>query len=350
MAMTVLFTCLRAHAALAPTCSNLLKFLQTSASRACARTITSMATKPRPHVALPESWGDRPVVLVLDGTNLLHRSHHAMSGSGLTGRDGSPVWALHGLGVTLARLVEDTRPHRIVTALDTGGGCPARRLVAPEYKGTRKEPDRDLLKQLIAAPGLLGAARLGAATADGWEADDLMASAVTEATARGWASVVVSSDRDAYQLISDSCVVAKPDGTTWDEQALLTNIGVSPLGYRHLAAIRGEQSDNLTGVPGWGEKTAVKLLTMAADPRVVLESADALDQLTAIVGAKAAARFIEHAGAYRRNLEVGHLRTDLPIGAALDSAPDVDATYQSFHQAGLVAAAAKLSVALKKCR
>lgn len=309
-----------------------------------------MATKPRPHVALPESWGDRPVVLVLDGTNLLHRSHHAMSASGLTGRDGSPVWALHGLGVTIARLVEDTRPHRIVTALDTGGGCPARRLVAPEYKGTRREPDRDLLSQLIAAPGLLGSARLGATTADGWEADDLMASAVAQATARGWASVVVSSDRDAYQLISDSCVVAKPDGTTWDEAALSANIGVSPLGYRHLAAIRGEQSDNLTGVPGWGEKTAVKLLDRFADPRLVLESADALAEITSVVGAKAAERFIEHASAYRRNLEVGFLRADIPVGAALDNAPDHQAAYDAFHQAGLVAAASKLSKALSTCR
>ena len=273
-----------------------------------------------------------------------------MAASGLTSRDGRPVWALHGLGTTIARLVEDTRPHRIVTTLDSAGGCPARRLVVPEYKGTRSMPDPDLLAQLKAAPALFGSARLGATTADGWEADDLMASAVAAARRRGWCSVVVSSDRDAYQLLAEDCIVAKPDGTTWTVESLEATLGVSPMGYRHLAAIRGEASDNLKGVPGWGEKTASKFLAVHDDPRVVLDSPDAEAILTSVVGRSAAVKFIENASLYRRNLSVGELRSDLAVDAALDNVPDAAVTQDALARVGLVAAAAKLSSALRQCR
>ena len=301
-----------------------------------------MAIASRPTLTLPSSWRGTPVVLVLDGTNLLHRSHHAMMASGLTDRNGQPVWALHGLGTTIARLAEQSNPHRIVTAFDTSGGCPARRVLAPEYKGTRKAPDPALVRQLDEAPALLGRAGLGATVADGWEADDLMASAVTAARARGWLSVVVSSDRDAYQLIADDCVVAKPDGSTWDAERLHAEIGVSPRGYQHLAALRGETSDNLTGVPGWGAKTAVKLLTTFADPCDVLDQPDALAMLRPVVGPAAAARLIEHAALYRRNLEVGTLNGGLPVDAALAQEIDPSKARDAFAAAGLVAAAGKL--------
>jgi 5'-3' exonuclease len=298
-------------------------------------------------LVLPDTWErGNERVLILDGTNLVHRSFHGMRGSGLT-HNGSPVWAVHGLAITVARFVTDVAPTHIVTAFDLPGGSPHRRAVAPGYKGNRSVPEPDLLTQLQAALEMCAQAGLGATTVDGWEADDVIASAARVARDKGWDAVVVSSDRDCYQTISERCVVAKPDGVRWDLQRLESEIGVSPVGYRHLAALRGEQSDNLTGVPGFGAKTAVKLLAVYADPDEMLTDPDGV---RAVIGAAAAAKLFANFELYRRNLSVGALREDLPMGHAIMPVPSPDRAQDALLAHGLPAAAARLAAALRKAR
>lgn len=298
-------------------------------------------------LALPESWKrGNERVLILDGTNLVHRSFHGMRGSGLS-HHGAPVWALHGLAITVARFVLDVAPSRIVTAFDLPGGAPQRRAVAPGYKGNRSVPEPDLLTQLQAALEMCAEAGLGATTADGWEADDVIASAARVSRENGWDAVVVSSDRDCYQVISDRCIVAKPDGARWDRERLESEIGVSPVGYRHLAALRGEQSDNLTGVPGFGAKTAVKLLAAYSEPDQMLADPDGV---RAVIGASASAKLFANFELYRRNLSVGALREDLPMGHAIVTVPSPDRVQDALLARGLPAAAARLAGALRKTR
>ena len=269
-----------------------------------------------------------------------------MRASGLSSK-GQPVWALHGLGITLARFARDAKPTRIVTAFDLPGGSPARRAMAPGYKGNRHTPEEDLRLQLNSAIELFGQAGLGSTTVDGWEADDVMASAVRASNDRGWQSIVVSSDRDAYQLIGERCVVAKPDGVRWDSARVMDEIGVTPDGYRHLAALRGEPSDNLTGIPGVGPKTAVKILNSYAS---VDHAVSDMPGLETLVGKATAAKLSENISTYHTNLRVGELRQDLPVDAALDIIPDADKAQAAFLHFGLPAAAAKLSAALRTAR
>jgi DNA polymerase-1 len=306
-------------------------------------TILKMAEK----LNLPSNWDPGTErILILDGTNLVHRSFHGMRGSGLSHK-GEPVWALHGLATTIARFIVDVRPTRIVTAFDLPGGAPQRRNVVPEYKGNRSVPEIELLKQLNASLDMCSKAGLGATTAQGWEADDVIASAARVARDKGWNGVVVSSDRDCYQLLSESCIVAKPDGKRWDIARLWEEIGVSPDGYRNLAALRGEPSDNLVGVPGFGEKTAVKLISVYPNPDSMLLDPEGV---RSVIGEAATGKLFANFEIYRRNLEVGALRRDLPMDDVISDRPHPDRVQEALLSFGLPSAAAKLSAALRSLR
>jgi DNA polymerase-1 len=225
------------------------------------------------------------------------------------------------------------------------GGSSYRRNLAPEYKQGRAQSDPALRTQLDAAPGLLAEAGLAATTVPGWEADDILASVSRAATQRGWRCVVVTSDRDAYQLVDDRTLLIKPDGVVVDTDWLQEKLGVNGDGYRHLAALRGEQSDNLTGVPGIGDKTAAKLLHRFSDVDAALNDIDAM---RALIGPAATSRIEQHLAVYRRNLDVATLRRDLPIDDALDVKPDPARVRAAFIAAGLPVAANKLASALGK--
>lgn len=278
------------------------------------------------------------IALVLDGTNLLHRSYHGMRGSDLRS-EGRPVWGLHGFGSTLNRLISEVRPVKIITAFDLPGGAPLRRLVAPEYKGNRSKPDDDLKYQLDAGLKLCSDAGLGATTVEGWEADDVIASAVRVGESLGYICGIVSSDRDCYQLISDSSFVIKPEGVVFDSDKLFSELGVTPLGYRHLAALRGEPSDNLLGVNGVGIKTAQKLLSVYNDPDLMLNERDKVEKL---IGSAAAGKLFDGFSIYRRNLEIGMLKSDLPVERSFDAVINSEKVADAFSKYGLVSVAAKL--------
>ena len=302
----------------------------------------------KPPITLPAGFDDgTPLVIVFDTTNLIHRSYHALTSTQMTRRDGSPVWALHGLGLTYAKFVDVGAPRAIVSALDGEGGCPFRRNLAPEYKQGRSKADDALKAQLKEAPALLSAAGLGATIVPGWEADDILASTARAANDRGWRTIIVTSDRDAYQLVDDRTLLIKPDGVVVDTQWLHDRLGVGADGYRHLAALRGEQSDNLTGVPGIGDKTAAKLLGVFPDVDAALADPD---RLRSTIGPSAAGKIVEHAAVYRRNLDVATLRADLPVDEALNHELVADDIRSVFTSAGLPVAGNKLATAVKASR
>jgi DNA polymerase-1 len=252
----------------------------------------------------------RPRLLVLDGTNLLYRSYHALAATGLT-HAGRPVWAVHGLVLQIAKLVEHAHPSHLVVAFDTIEGCPSRRAIDPGYKATRTAPVQDLAVQLSWAPSVLRQLGLCVLDDQQWEADDIVASAVTAARRAGMPTTVVTSDRDAYQLLAADVEIRTPENRTVTVESLEADHGVSPAGYALLAALRGEPSDNLPGVAGVGPKTAAKLVKEFGSFDAIETATDA--DLRPFAGPKTIAALRRDLHLARRSFEVGKLRTDLTV-------------------------------------
>lgn len=284
-------------------------------------------------------------LLVLDGTNLLYRSFHALAGSGLT-YAGRPVWAVHGLLLQIAKAVEFSSPTHVVVAFDTPGGCPSRLALDPGYKQNRKAPAEELVSQLAWAPNVLRQSGLFVATASGWEADDVIASYATAAASAGLDVLMVTSDRDAYQLLSERVSLRTPDEKFIDLAALRRDHGVTPSGYALLAALRGEPGDNLPGIAGVGPKTALKLVDKFGDLESIASSSE--EELVALVGPKTAAAVRRDIALARRTAEVARLNRGLPVDlyASRLVAVDADAARRSLEALGLPTAARRLSTAL----
>jgi DNA polymerase-1 len=206
-----------------------------------------------------------PLLLILDGNSLTHRAYHAAATGKLLDQDGRPVWALKGLIGYVARAAALLRPDALVVGFD----CPdhsVRKADFPGYKAQRPDKPADLVEQLAAAPGLLRAAGLTSVVVTAYEADDVLASAAAHARRAGWRSVVMTSDRDAFALIDGSTSVLRVRNGGLDEAVLVTAAslaevyGVHPWQYVDYAALRGDPSDNLPGVRGFGSATAARLL------------------------------------------------------------------------------------------
>lgn len=287
-----------------------------------------------------------PCLLAVDGTNLLYRSFHALSGTGLS-HAGRPVWAVHGLLLQIAKMVDAARPTHLVVAFDTRHGCSWRRELDPGYKATRTPPVQELAQQLSWAPSPLRQAGLVVCDDPAHEADDILASAVTLAEARGVRSVVVTSDRDAYQLLSPMVSVRTPDGKVVTVDSLRDAYGVSPQGYALLASLRGEPSDNLPGVAGVGEKTAAKLVQAFGSFDAIEAASD--EELRKVLGPKGIVSLRRDLPLARRSATVATLRRDLPLDlkASALATLDVEALERALTMCGLQGASRRLGFALR---
>jgi 5'-3' exonuclease len=206
-----------------------------------------------------------PLLLVVDGNSLLHRAYHAGAGDAWLDADARPMWALHGLVGHIARATAYLRPDAVLVGFD----CPddsARKRDYPGYKAHRPTKPTDLAEQIAGAPELLRAAGMCVVVPPAYEADDVLASSAAAARRGGWRSVLMTSDRDAFALIDASTSVLRirngglAEAVLIDEGALPGVCGVTPGQYRDFAALRGDPSDNLPGVPRFGATTAARLL------------------------------------------------------------------------------------------
>lgn len=288
-------------------------------------------------------------LLALDGTNLLYRSFHALSGTGLT-HAGRPVWAVHGLLLQIAKMIEATRPSHLLVAFDTRHGCAWRRELDPGYKATRTAPVPDLAQQLSWAPSALRQAGLLVCDDPDHEADDILASAVTMAEARGVSSVVVTSDRDAYQLLSPLVTVRTPENKVVTVESLLVSHGVSPQGYALLAALRGEPSDNLPGVQGVGDKLAARLVQTFGSLDALETASD--EDLRKVLGPKGILALRRDLHLARRSAGVATLRRDLPLPLETSTVAALDPSLveRALAECGLQTAGRRLAAALRPVR
>lgn len=268
-------------------------------------------------------------LVVLDTPTLYYRAFHALPDS-LRDPAGMPINAARGLVQALTSLVERTGSRRLVAALDADWRPEFRTAVVPEYKAQRvsdpetgSETPADLAVQLPLIRALLEAAGIPLAEVPGTEADDVIASIAATAAEP---VVIVSSDRDLLSLLSpdrDLTVMRPKKGGEWDAirvDDLQGAYGV-PDGerYRALAALRGDPSDGLRGVPGIGEKTAARLLAGYTDLAGVLDAAAAGHSDHGLSERRAAA-IREHREAVLANHTVMTCREDLQIDDAVGAA------------------------------
>ncbi|HEX2774155.1 MAG TPA: 5'-3' exonuclease [Micromonosporaceae bacterium] len=214
---------------------------------------------------------DRPPLLLVDAPSLYFRAYFGIPESAAKAPDGSPVNAVRGFLDMLATLIRARRPDRLVCALDYDWRPDWRVALLPSYKAHRLAPDGGevvpdtLTPQIPVLLDVLAAVGITAVGAAGYEADDVLGTLATRETPP---IEVISGDRDLFQLVDDSRPVrllycgrgvAKLDDC--DDAAVQARYGVPADRYADFAALRGDPSDGLPGVPGVGEKTAARLVT-----------------------------------------------------------------------------------------
>ncbi|TFH69934.1 5'-3' exonuclease H3TH domain-containing protein [Cellulomonas sp. HD19AZ1] len=269
-------------------------------------------------------------LLAVDGNSLIHRAYHAGAASGTRTRDGRPTWAVRGALSQVLGACDRVSADAVVVGFDDASHN-VRKTVHPEYKSHRAEKPTDLVEQLALAADVFRDAGLHVVTPPGHEADDVLASAAAHADAAGWRTVVCTSDRDAFALITPTTSVLRLINGGVEASPVLTPerlrlmIGIDPAQYRQFAAMRGDASDNLAGIRGIGEKTGVALLTAFGTVEAAFADVDEHDgaRVAAEVGKAVVRKLADPEGraAYRRNVELMTMRTDLDLRLDLAASP-----------------------------
>jgi DNA polymerase-1 len=207
----------------------------------------------------------RRTLLVLDGNSLTYRAFFAVPQDMITA-SGQVTNAVFGFTSMLVTLLKDRKPDGLVVAFDRPEPT-FRHEIEPKYKAQRESSPEILRQQIGIVKEVLGALGVVVLEQPGFEADDIIATVTDRAVDEGFDVVIVTGDRDSYQLVRDPHVrvLYNKRGVTdyalYDEAGIAEKTGVTPLQYPAYAALRGDPSDNLPGVPGVGEKTAAKLIT-----------------------------------------------------------------------------------------
>jgi len=228
---------------------------------------------------------------------------------------GEPTNAVYGFTSMLANLIANEEPTHLAVAFDAGSHT-FRTDVLPSYKGTREKTPEEFKGQVPLIEEILGSLRIPAISKDNFEADDILATLAGQASAEGWEVLVCSGDRDSFQLVDENVTVLYPvkgvsELARMTPEAVEAKYGVRPERYPDLAALVGESSDNLPGVPGVGPKTAAKWIGQFGGLEEILAHADQ-------VPGKAGESLRAHLDQVALNRRLNHLLRDveLPLGAA----------------------------------
>ena len=230
---------------------------------------------------MPETGNKPETLMVIDGHSMAYRAYYALKDR-MHRSDGKPTGAVHSFLSMLANLVRDHQPEYLAVAFDPQGPT-FRDEKVPSYKATRPKTPPDFIEQLGWLRDLLKACDIADLEVPGVEADDVLATCAAQATEIGISTLVVSGDRDTFQLVKDEephIHVLYPSGrgvtesVVMDEAKVKDKAGVLPSKYVDYAAMRGDTSDNLPGVLGVGEKTAAKLIGSYGDIEGILANTE----------------------------------------------------------------------------
>jgi DNA polymerase-1 len=275
---------------------------------------------------------DQPRLLVLDGHSMAFRAFFALPADKFSTSNGQHTNAVHGFTSMLINLIKEQKPTHIAVAFDVSDDTTHRKAEYSEYKGGRNETPREMSGQIDLIDKVMGAWGIKTIKMPGYEADDILATLAAMGEKAGYEVLLVTGDRDAFQLITDNVFVLYPrkgvsDIPRLDAAAIQEKYFVTPPQYSDLAALVGESSDNLPGVPGVGPKTAAKWINLYGGLEGVLEHLDA-------IGGKVGDALRENVEDVRRNRRLNRLHTDLELPVTLDDLaeprPDEAALEQLF--------------------
>ncbi|GAB2608535.1 DNA polymerase I [Streptomyces capparidis] len=205
---------------------------------------------------------NRPRLLLLDGHSLAYRAFYALPAENFTTSTGQPTNAIYGFTSMLANTLRDEQPTHLAVAFDMSRKT-FRTEEYPDYKANRAQTPDEFKGQVELIGELLDAMRVRRFAVEGFEADDVIATLATKAAADGFEVLIVTGDRDSLQLVTEDVTVLYPtkgvsELTRFTPQKVEEKYGLTPAQYPDFAALRGDPSDNLPGIPGVGEKTATK--------------------------------------------------------------------------------------------
>jgi DNA polymerase I len=249
---------------------------------------------------------DAPTLFLIDGSNQMYRAYHAIRG--LTGPDGKSTNAVYGFVTMLRKLIADHNPKYIGASFDLPGGT-FRSQLAADYKATRSAMPGDLAEQIAWVHEACEALGVPVYTSQGFEADDVIGTLASKASAQGFRVAIVTGDKDFFQLVGDGIRVYNPrdEGAWFDSAGVKEKFGVEPHQVIDVLALMGDSIDNVKGVPGIGEKGA----------RDLIATFGSLDSLLGRTGEVAQKKYREglqtFADQARQSRELVKIRTDLDV-------------------------------------
>src|SRR2546421_514697 len=295
---------------------------------------------PRPAPPVPATSAGRTRVFLVDGYALIYRAFFAMIARPLTTARGENTSAVWGITNFLLRLYENYHPEYIGWVHDRGVSF--RQEQYPEYKATREklgeEMQQDFDRSLERVCQILDAFRIPVIAIDGYEADDVVATLAQSAASDGMQAVIVSGDKDFYQLIGEGIALLNPGRggqaaveEQWVDQTNASErLGVRPERVVDYLALVGDSSDNIPGVKGVGDKTALQLLETYGDLDTILARA------TDIPGKRPREALLQQADNARLSRQLVTLRRDVPVQLDLEQlrvqTPEVDRLTELFTE------------------
>ncbi|MEV6955009.1 DNA polymerase I [Streptomyces sp. NPDC051183] len=264
---------------------------------------------------------DRPRLMLMDGHSLAYRAFFALPAENFTTATGQPTNAIYGFASMLANTLRDEAPTHFAVAFDVSRKT-WRSTEFPEYKANRSKTPDEFKGQVELIGELLDAMSVPRFAVDGFEADDVIATLATQAEALGFDVLIVTGDRDSFQLVSEHTTVLYPtkgvsELTRFTPEKVEEKYGLTPQQYPDFAALRGDPSDNLPGIPGVGEKTAAKWITQFGSFAELVERAEE-------VKGKAGQNFRDHLEAVKLNRVLTEMVKDVELPktpADLERAP-----------------------------
>ncbi|EFK99154.1 DNA polymerase I, partial [Streptomyces sp. SPB78] len=259
--------------------------------------------------------GGRPRLMLMDGHSLAYRAFFALPAENFTTSTGQPTNAIYGFASMLANTLRDEQPTHFAVAFDVSRKT-WRAEEFTEYKANRAKTPDEFRGQVELIGELLDTMHADRFAVEGFEADDIIATLATQAEAAGFDVLIVTGDRDSFQLVSEHTTVLYPtkgvsELTRYTPEKVEERYGLTPAQYPDFAALRGDPSDNLPGIPGVGEKTAAKWITQFGSFAELVERAEE-------VKGKAGQNFRDHLEAVKLNRRLTEMVRDVP----LDKAPE----------------------------
>jgi DNA polymerase-1 len=270
----------------------------------------------------------KPRLFLVDGSNYIYRAFYAIRE--LSNSKGFPTNAIYGFTTMLTKLCRDYDPDYIAVVFDSKGPT-FRHEVYEEYKATRKAMPDNLIPQIPYIKDVVRGFSIPVIEEEGMEADDIIGTLVKNYSPKGIDTVIITGDKDLMQLVSDDVILVDTmKDITYDVEGVKGRFGVEPAKVIEILGLAGDTSDNIPGVPGVGEKTALKLIQEFGSIENVIENVDR------VKNARVRNNLKEYANQARLSRELATIKTDIELDLDMEQLrreePDAEALKELFKE------------------